>query len=107
MVGFQAGVTVDAGGDVNGDGVADVLLGATGAEEGRGAVYLVHGPVSGGVLVKNADAEFVGEEIGDSLSRAWWADLDGDAYSDVLLGAPGRSHTGSDEGVIYMLRGGG
>jgi hypothetical protein len=97
-------------GDVNGDGYADLLIGApfdTGAEVESGAVYLVHGPPSGGALVSQASAVLLGvgddDEAGTSVSGD--GDFDGDGCADVLVGAPGEAAAGRDAGRAYFFYG--
>lgn len=97
-------------GDVNGDGYADLLIGApfdTGAEEESGAVYLVHGPPLGGVLAVQASAVLLGvgddDEAGTSVSCD--GDFDADGQADVLVGAPGEASGGRDAGRAYFFYG--
>lgn len=98
--GFRAA----AAGDVNGDGVGDVLVGDRMANDFAGKVYLFHGPIAGTVDTFSADATLVGEESGDAAGFALTGagDLDQDGYGDVLVGAPG---TGEDRGFAYLLYG--
>jgi hypothetical protein len=72
-------------GDVDGSGVADVLIGAPGQGSGDGAVYLVLDGAFGAW-----DARYIGassEEAGTSVAGG---DVDGDGYSDMVVGAPSR-----------------
>jgi hypothetical protein len=87
-----AGNTMASAGDVNGDGNEDLVLGASGHDEGgdyAGAAYLVHGPVTGVLDLANADARLIGDQenamAGVSVSSA--GDVNGDGLDDVLIGA--------------------
>ncbi len=87
----KAGSSI-AGGDINGDGLADLVIGATRNDEGgadAGATYLVYGPMVGTHSLTTADAKMVGElttgQAGYSVAAG---DFDGDGNDDVLTGAP-------------------
>lgn len=102
----NAGSSVSGAGDVNGDGLADVILGASGTDGGRGVAYVVFGksspaPVplatlgSAGFRILGASA---GDKAGLSVSSA--GDVNGDGLADVIVGAPladpsGRGNAGS------------
>ena len=95
--------------DLDGDGTADVVLGAHGDDTNgneAGAVFLFLGPVSGTVSSASADAVIYGETKGD---HAGWtissADLDGDGQEDLLLGAYGGDEGEVDAGRAYGLLG--
>ncbi len=103
------GGTVAVAGDVDGDGLADVILGATGSDEGgaeAGAAWVFLGPWSGAGPVGGADAELTGEAAGDGAGLVAAAgDVDGDGVADLLVGAPGRDAGGADAGSAYLLLG--
>ncbi len=98
-----------AAGDVNGDGNDDLLIGAGGQDEGgdgAGAVYVVHGPMSGVTDLSLADAKLVGDEsgayAGDQVISP--GDVNGDGLDDLLIGAPFHDEGGgSCAGAAYLV----
>ena len=104
--GDNLGFSVASAGDVNGDGLDDVLMGARGSDAAAiqaGRVYLFLGPVTGS-QVDDADAVISGtafEEIGRSVSAA--GDLNGDGFGDVLVGTGIGGPL--DEGRVYVFNG--
>lgn len=106
--GDQAGHAVSTG-DLTGDGVADLLVGAPGqadAGSGAGAVYLVIGPVAADESLADS-FRFEGEAAGDAVgtSAAVAPDVNGDGYDEILLGAPGNDEGGTDAGAGYEVLG--
>ena len=93
-----AGHAVSPGGDADGDGLADVLVGAPGDwSEGvfEGAAYLVLGGVSGVVDLAAADAVTTGDARSDGFGASLASgDHDGDGRPDVAFGAPGTGSYG-------------
>ena len=63
--GDYAGSDVTGGGDVDGDGTRDVVIGAYGRSSEAGAVYLLTSFVSGSVDLSSATAIRTGETAGD------------------------------------------
>ena len=98
-------------GDVDGDGIADLGLGAPGDGfelDRQGVVYLLFGPVSADQDLDSsgAVATVLGEAAGDRAAGVVGAgDVDGDGYADLLVGAPGESTLGADAGAVYLMTG--
>ncbi|MBI1907975.1 FG-GAP repeat protein, partial [Candidatus Uhrbacteria bacterium] len=92
-----------ASGDVNGDGIADLIVGAPGAnglEDATGAAYLFEGPL----LTREAD--FPGTARGDRMGASVdLDDLDGDGYADAIIGAPGSDNGGLEAGLVTIVAG--
>jgi len=108
--GDWAGWSLACVGDVNGDSVGDLLIGAYRSDLGgadAGAAYLFHGPLTGVVSAASADAVFIGESSQDragySVSAA--GDVNDDGQLDVLIGAPGRDFSVSSQGAAYLMYG--
>jgi hypothetical protein len=111
----RAGGSVSAAGDVDGDGLGDVLIGAWGQDQGgsaAGMAYLLLGASLGaagpGELdLSAADVAFVGEAAGDRAGDALAAagDVDGDGLDDLLVGAPFSADGGADAGKAWLVRG--
>jgi uncharacterized repeat protein (TIGR01451 family) len=89
-IGDQLGWSVNTAGDVNHDGYSDIVIGAPGSyytSTGRAYIYL--GSATG-VTVTPAytfTGQASGEHLGQSVATA--GDINGDSYSDVIIGARG------------------
>jgi hypothetical protein len=95
-------------GDVNGDGYSDVIVGAHGYDSGQtdeGGAFLYLGSASGLRTIPSWTAESnQGDAIfGESVASA--GDVNGDGYSDVIVGAPGYDSGQVDEGRAYLYLG--
>jgi len=107
-----AGSVVAEAGDVNADGLGDVLIAAFGNDEGgttAGQVYLVLGRNTGwqmGALLEHSDASFLGDEDYAYLQYcSGGGDVDGDGFSDFVIASPYNSEAGQGAGVVYLLLG--
>ena len=102
----DAGSSVRAVGDVDGDGTVDLVFGGPGDADGgadAGAVWLVYGPALAGDLGFKVSGAVAGGALGLRAGAA--ADLSGDGLDDLLLGAPKTSGDASKSGVILFVSG--
>ena len=104
-----AGWAVAGAHDTDGDGLADLLVGAYGNDTGgslAGAAYLLRGPVEGELSLAVADAKFFGEKEVDNAGYALaGGDIDGDGYADCIIGANSESSGGTFAGATYIVHG--
>ncbi len=113
----RSGVSVSAAGDINGDGYNDLLIGAYEypSGSGKGRSYVVFGGPgvggSGNILLSSLngangfklDGENNNDQSGLSVSAA--GDINGDGYTDLLIGAYGYP-SNTDKGRSYVVFGG-
>ncbi|MSR15864.1 MAG: hypothetical protein EXR86_15205, partial [Gammaproteobacteria bacterium] len=112
-----SGTAVSAAGDVNGDGFADVLIGAPDADSNgvsqSGATYVVFGGASFAANLNlsaldgsngfKLSGEAVFDQSAVSVSAA--GDVNGDGFADVLIGAYFASPNGTRSGGSYVVFG--
>lgn len=108
IAGGSMGRSVAEAGDVNGDGYADVIVGSTLAEAvelDEGLAYVFRGGPTGNssAVVDILQPNVAGYQFGSAVSGG--GDVDGDGYSDVLVGASNAAPSLSGEGAAYWFRG--
>ncbi|MCP5029644.1 MAG: LEPR-XLL domain-containing protein, partial [Actinomycetia bacterium] len=116
--GQNLGYSVGGGGDVNGDDIDDVIVGAPGPDDnfGAGTSYVVFGTDQGFAASLDVTAldgsngfALTGLADGDAsgFSVAIVDDANGDFISDILIGAPGADPDPAllDAGQAYLLFG--
>ena len=108
----EFGSSVAIAGDVNGDGVADIIVGApgfNGAGDSLGRVYLILGPIAP-VLTPiqlavtkswTGDTDFA--SLGVAVSGV--GDVNNDGYDDFLLGSPRSGLGGANSGAAFLVLG--
>ena len=118
--GDQSGISVSSAGDVNGDGIDDLIIGAVFADangnSNAGASYVVFGSDQGfstnlelsaldgsnGFVFNGLDS---GDRTGESVSGA--GDINGDGIDDLIIGANGANSlpNGQRGGASYVVFG--
>ncbi|MEZ5722890.1 MAG: hypothetical protein R3D59_15790 [Paracoccaceae bacterium] len=117
----NAGCSVSSAGDVNGDGIADLIVGARmadGSGAGTGAAYVIFGrDVAGGAAafgtiditsLDPADGFIIegagdGDQTGYSVSGT--GDVNGDGIDDLIVGAPYGDGGAPDAGQAWVIYG--
>jgi len=103
---------VSGAGDVNGDDYADVIIGSSSynnGELGEGAAFLFLGSPSGllgrdpstcaAVMESNQASAYFGSSVASA------GDVNGDGYTDVIIGAYNYSHEQEKEGATFLFLG--
>ena len=110
----NAGETVGSGGDIDGDGIDDLILGGrnfTNPDEtwkvNSGVAYLVQNFARGAVTLETDTIEIRGAKAYDFAGAgvAIVGDLNGDSYADIAIGATGADDGGSGSGAVYIFNG--
>ncbi len=96
--GEQNGYAIADAGDVNGDGVPDVISGAPGRAKAIGRAYVYSGAT--GRTIARLRGHRHGDAFGAAVSGA--GDVNGDGVPDLLVGAPGN---GATAGHAYVISG--
>lgn len=111
--------SLSGGGDIDGNGYGDVIIGAPEADTGsginRGRVYIIYGQYSSDsvlkditigadstkmtVLTGNKDYEFLGTSVGNA------GDVNNDSYDDVLVGGKYMGTDAAFKGKAYIYNG--
>ena len=113
----QLGAAISAAGDVNNDGIDDVIVSAVGAAEEAGTSYVIFGQENNtefGATIELGDLNpnqgfmidgiIESDRSGESVSNL--GDVNGDGIDDLLIGAPQASPNGvRDAGEAYVVFG--
>ncbi|WGM38633.1 FG-GAP-like repeat-containing protein [Caulobacter sp. NIBR1757] len=113
----RLGSSVTAAGDINGDGYADIVVGAYASDlngSSAGDTYVVFGKASGfaaSINISTLDGtngfRIGGVAFGDSSGRElqYVGDINGDGFSDLIIGASRADPNGGDSGASYVIFG--
>jgi hypothetical protein len=110
QTGAQLGMSVAGLGDINGDGHADVAVGApfyTNGQTGEGLVRVFNGVSSLAGLGLSPSWSKESDQAGANLG-SWVApagDVNGDGIADLAVAAPLFDHGEVDEGMVFIFHG--
>jgi hypothetical protein len=114
VLGDSSGLSVSSAGDINADGLADLIIGASNANT-TGSSYVVFGKETGWISTLDVsslngstgfrlDGLTSSDSTGRSVSGA--GDFNGDGFDDLIIGANGSDAGGlTDQGATYIIFG--
>lgn len=102
------GFSVSTGGDINGDGFSDIILGAplyTKGQYAEGVAFIHYGSATSiqmqpALVLEKNQAE---SRMGHSVACA--GDINGDGFADIIVGAYLYDNGQKDEGMVYVYQG--
>ena len=114
--GDRSSISVASAGDVNGDGFADIIIGAMLADPGAdnaGESYVVFGKASG--FAASLDLSTLDNDNGfrlDGIGLGDWSghsvasagDVNGDGFADLIIGAPNAASNVGESYVVFGLK---
>jgi FG-GAP repeat protein/VCBS repeat protein len=110
--GDRFGASLASPGDLDGDGITDLVVGCPGDDDGGidlGALWILFlnadGTVKAEQKISATSGGLVGVQSGDLLgiSAASVGDLDGDGVADLAAGTPGDDDAGDRHGAVWIL----
>lgn len=104
------GYSLAGGGDINGDGYDDILIGAssyTNGQSSEGAVFVFNGSAAGIVTTPALILEGNKDSVRYGANMAFVGDINSDGFSDIIASATGQASdiTQRGEGMAYVYYG--
>lgn len=107
------GQSMDSGGDIDGDGLPDLIIGAPmdgSMAENAGAVFIFTGStdsLSAALSADDRDAQLASnqESMEFGFAVEFVGDTNGDGMDDLLVGAPGATEHGVRTGAAFLVLG--
>ena len=112
-----SGRSVSGAGDVNGDGLADIIVGAAGADANgfrSGQSYVVFGKADGAAVelediaqgIDGFALDGIAERDFSGMAVSGAGDVNGDGFADISVGAARTDANGVNSGQSYVVFGG-
>lgn len=98
--GAQYGYSAGGGGDLDGDGKNDFIVGEPFTAAG-GKVWVYSG--ADGHLLSSLESSEPGSQLGSSVAIV--GDVNGDSKDDVIVSEPAADNGGTDRGIAYVISG--
>src|SRR5690606_1839365 len=106
----RSGSSIACAGHINGDGYSDIPMGAQHYDNGQfneGAVFVYHGSkdgiLNGTLPVSILESNQIDGWFGTAVASA--GDVNGDGYSDILVGCYTFDNGQKDEGHVFLYHG--
>jgi hypothetical protein len=108
----SVGSSIASAGDVNGDGIDDLIIG--GPDDSLGSAFIVFGkkggftaPINLGALNGTDGFKLTGRASGNKtgLAVSSAGDFNGDGFDDVLIGAPSADDPAGNAGAVFLIYG--
>ena len=111
--GDHFGSAVDIAGDLDGDGITELVVGASGDDDGgsdRGAIWILFmttdGTVQSSQKISQTNGDFdgflgSGDQFGNSITNL--GDLNDDGVDELAVGALSSDDGGLDRGAVWIL----